>query len=298
MRANLPVRLLSQVTFPRPCVVTTVHSDLALDYSNPLQAAAYGYLDRLTWGAVDRMVAVSEGLAAALASRGWPRARMAVVPSGVELEQTDHGGILRSGTLPEADGRPTVGTVARLVVVKDLDLLLDAAAELSRLVPDVRVVVVGDGPEAPRLRAEAAARGLEQVVFFTGELRPAWPALEAFDVYLLTSRSEGLPVSVLEAMACGLPVVGTRVGGVPEAVEEGVSGFLVSRQSSREQTAAALAERLARLLGDDELRRRMGAAGARRVAREFSARVTARRMLRVYERCVLEKAGRRECRAC
>jgi glycosyltransferase involved in cell wall biosynthesis len=298
MRANLPVRLLKPVLSRRPCLVTTVHSDLALDYSHPLQAAGYQFLDRWSRRRVDRLVAVSQGLADALAGQGWPRSRTAVVPSGVALWPAGESRCLDGANLPPQDGRPTVGTVARLVAVKDLELLLEAAQELRLLVPALRVVVVGDGPRRSQLEAAAGRLGLHDMIFFTGELRPAWPVLERFDAYVLTSRSEGLPVSVLEAMACGLPVVATRVGGLPELVEEGVSGFLVGREGSREETASQLAERLARLLSDEQLRRRMGAAGARRVAREFSARAAARRMLRVYERCLLERGSRRRAGGC
>jgi glycosyltransferase involved in cell wall biosynthesis len=152
---------------------------------------------------------------------------------------------------------------------------------------------VGDGPERPHLEDRVAARGLGEKVIFLGQVPDIASALERFDVFVLTSRYEGLPISLLEAMSTGLPVVGTAVGGIPEAVEEGVSGFLVERQENRAATAACLAARLAELLRDGELRRRMGEAGRSRVQKEFSSRTAGRRMLKLYQR---ELAGRRGAR--
>lgn len=173
--------------------------------------------------------------------------------------------------------------------MKDLDLLLEVAARLGELVPGVRVIVVGQGPEGERLRRQAAERGLSEVVEFAGEVRPVWPALAGFSVYVLTSISEGLPLSVLEAMAAGLPVVGTRVGGLAEAVEEGVTGYLIPREGTRDQIAGALAERVAHLLGDEGWRRRLGAAARQRVAAKFSTRAAALGTLAVYGRCLAER---------
>ena len=115
-------------------------------------------------------------------------------------------------------------------------------------------------------------------------MTPARAVLARFDVFALSSESEGIPISALEAMDEGLPVVATAVGGLPETVQDGVTGFLVKRAPDRAATAVALAGRLAELLRDPVLRQRMGEAGKRRVADDFSAEAAGRTMLSLYAR--------------
>jgi glycosyltransferase involved in cell wall biosynthesis len=153
-------------------------------------------------------------------------------------------------------------------------------------------LIVGDGPERPGLEAATRGLGLDDVVRFTGRIEGVGPLLATLDVFLVTSIFEGgVSMSVLEAMAAGLPVVTTAAGGVAEAVNDGETGFVVTRDGDRGALAAALAERAAALLNDEGLRRRMGAAGAARVRDLFLVERTAARTLRAYERCL---AGRGE----
>jgi glycosyltransferase involved in cell wall biosynthesis len=294
MRANLPVRTILRVTPGRPALFTTIHSDLALDYSRALMSRAYVALDRVSAGVVDGFCCVSGDLARRLVARGVASARVRVIYAGLEAPVQDAAAAPPVDAAPGAESRGStpeiVGTVARLVAVKDIDLLLETAAILRTRRPQVRVVVVGDGPERPALERRAAEMGLEDVVEFRGEVRPAWPALRGFQVYALTSVSEGVPLSVLEAMAVGLPVVAAAVGGIPEIVEEGVTGFLVARCDDRAATAAALAARLEVLLSDPEVRQRMGAAARRRATQTFSTAAAARGTLRFYERVLAQRS--------
>ena len=276
MRANLPVRLLLPSLQRRPLLFTTVHSDLALDYSSALKARGYGLLDRATRAAVDGFCCVSAPLARTLVARGIPAARVHVVHAGLELDRIGlPAGAPLPGraTEPSTPTAPVIGTVARLVPVKDLGLLLDAVALVGREVPHARLVIVGDGPEGAALQRRAAEDDLEGRVEFLGRVAPAWPALTGVQVFALSSRSEGLPISVLEAMALALPVVATAVGGLPEVVQDGATGFLVKRTKDRAADAAALAGRLSGLLKDADLRRRMGEAGKKRVTEQFSSQV-------------------------
>ncbi len=152
------------------------------------------------------------------------------------------------------------------------------------------MVVVGDGPERERLEALAAEAGLAGVVRFTGRLDDARSAMAEFDVFLVTSVFEGgVSMAVLEAMEQGLPVVTTDAGGVAEAVVDGETGFVVTRDLERGALAAALAERAAALLDDPALRARMGAAGAQRVRDHFTVEQTAAQTLRAYERCLVAR---------
>ena len=285
MRANLPVRTILRAMRRRPALFTTIHSDLALDYSHAIKSWGYVALDRFSAGTVDGFFCVSADLAGGLAARGVPKSQIRVVYPGIEPADP---GIQGAGPRPDAE---VVGTVARLVGVKDIGLLLEAARLLRARRPNSRVVVVGDGPERPALERLAAEAGLSGMVEFRGEVRPAWSALREFQIFALTSVSEGVPLSVLEAMSMGLPVVATAVGGIPEIIDDGVNGYLVPRVEDRNATAAALAERLEALLADPEARERMGAAARLRATERFSTITAARATLRFYERVLAERSG-------
>jgi len=284
MRANLPVRLAVRARRRRPCVFTTVHSDLGLDYRSSLLARVYRGIDRITLPGVDTVICVSEALRSLLVERGYPSRRLITIRSGIESR--DGQPVPRTLRGPDA-APPRVGTVTRLVPVKDLGLMLEVAARLRRTFAAIEVEVVGDGPERDRLYTEAGERGLDGVVRFAGRLDDVRQALAHMDVYLVTSLFEGgMSMSVLEAMAAGIPVVTTAAGGVAEAVQDGVTGFVVARGRDRDGLASSLAERVAALLADSDLRARMGAAGARRIREEFSVEHAAAATLRAYRRCL------------
>ena len=366
MRANLPVRLLfrSLAREGRPCLFTTVHSDLELDYGSSVKVRAYGLMERGSAPGVDRIVCVSDGLRRRLEERGYDAQRLLTIHSGVELERlglaagesaatlaaldagvgpqeaappTDDASSSAGTTAPppgpscpvctpaaagpastaeeraaaevalaaaaqtavttpptraDAGGDPDaqppmIGTVARLVPVKDVDLLLEAAALLRGDFPELRVVVVGDGPERGRLQAAAAERGLAEVVRFAGWVDDVAAALAGVDVFALTSVFEGgVSLSVVEAMALELPVVATDAGGVAEVVVDGVTGYVVPRGGERADVAAALAAKIGLLLRDPPARRRLGAAGAARVAAEFTVERAAEQTIAAYRECV------------
>jgi glycosyltransferase involved in cell wall biosynthesis len=169
-----------------------------------------------------------------------------------------------------ADGRLVVGSLGRLDGQKAYDVLLRAAARL----PDVDVEVVGDGADRDALLALAETLGTADRVRLPGWSDAARSALARFDVFCLPSRVEGFPLSIVEAMLAGLPVVATRVGGVPEAVADGKTGLLVPAGD-----VEALTDALSRLR-DPGLRSSLGAAGRARAA----ADLTSEAMARSYER--------------
>ena len=290
MRANLPVRLVLPTIRRRPVLFTTVHSDPALDYSGALRSRGYDLMDRATRSLVAGFCCVSAPLARKLVERGVPESRGHVVHPGIEVAGGGESGspaTAGAAARPERSApahEPTIGTVARLVPVKDLGLLLEAVALVAEKVPQVHALIVGDGPERAALERRAAEKDLAGRVEFLGQVVPARPVLARFDVFVLSSESEGIPISALEAMDAGLPVVATAVGGLPETVQDGATGFLVERAPDRAATAAALAGRLAELLLDPVLRQRMGEAGMRRVADDFSSEAAGRTMLNLYAR--------------
>jgi len=184
-----------------------------------------------------------------------------------------------------------VVAIARLVPLKNLRLLIDAVALVRSRVPDVHLVIVGDGPEAAALRERTSALGVADCVTFAGYVpqpeTPAW--YRAGDVFALSSDFDNSPNAVLEAMACGLPVVATDVGGVREFVTPESGGLIVPRGD-----AAAFARALETYLKSSERTRAAGSHNRARTTAEFSWRASAQRLLEVYGEAI---AARHRLRA-
>jgi sugar transferase (PEP-CTERM/EpsH1 system associated) len=176
-----------------------------------------------------------------------------------------------------ADDTPVVATVARLEPVKDQVMLLRAFERVGSELPEARLVLVGDGSVRGELEQQARRPGLAGRVLFLGRRADVAALLPLFDVFVLSSVSEGLPLTVLEAMAAGLPCVSTSVGAVPEAVVEGQTGLLVPTGDSDRMATA-----LIRLLRDPGLRRQLGTAGQKRARAEFDLKSMTRRYEDLY----------------
>jgi glycosyltransferase involved in cell wall biosynthesis len=218
----------------------------------------------------DCLLAVSEAVRQELLAIGvGTPERFRVVPLGLDLARfetvdTGQGGVRAELGLRADD--PVVAIVARLVPIKAHEVFLDAARRVAQTLPTSRFLVVGDGERRAALEALAVELGLGARVRFLGWRRDLERIYADATVVALTSRNEGSPVSLIEAMAAARPVVATAVGGVPDLVEDGVTGCLVPPDDP-----AALATSLVALLRDPERRRTLGAAGRARVARSFGA---------------------------
>jgi glycosyltransferase involved in cell wall biosynthesis len=211
------------------------------------------------------VIAVSRGIGAVLGRGGLPAERVRLVYEGVPDRPAQPGGREALAELGVPAGAPVVGNVAALTGHKDHRTLIEAAALAVRTLPEARFVIVGDGELRAELEALARARGLGAHVLFLGFRSDLDRLLPAFDVFCLSSHLEGLGTSLLDAMAFSRPVVATAAGGIPEAVEDGVTGRVV-----RVRDPAALAEALVAVLRDAELRVRLGAAGRRRYLERFT----------------------------
>jgi L-malate glycosyltransferase len=219
----------------------------------------------------------------------------AIEKEGLALERTEvvHNGldIQPALTAPDvpAEWRAGAGVLAAVVAnfihYKDHPTLFRAVAQVTRAHPDFRVVLFGDGPQRVRLEAMVRDLAIDGAVVFAGRTPNAPELLSVFDLALLTSVEEGFSNAVMEAMAQGLPIVATAVGGVLELVRDHVEGRLVAAGD-----ADALAAAISELIRDPAARRRMGAAGRQRIANEFGVRRMVERTEAVYERLLFGPA--------
>ena len=207
---------------------------------------------------------------------GLPESRVSVVYNGVDLERFTPASALAHRN----PAQPLIAGVGRLHPQKDFALFLEVAAEVLRKEPAARFVIAGTGPEKAALEAQAAQLGMADRVRFAGHVADMREIYAAADVLLLTSRYEGTPLTVLEGMAMGVPVVASKLDGIAEVLADGVDSFLVP-PGCRAEFAAKVVE----LLGDAELRGRFAEAARGKVAASFSAKAMAAAVEEVYRRC-------------
>jgi glycosyltransferase involved in cell wall biosynthesis len=214
-----------------------------------------------------RMFAVSYHLRDHMIREGFPDSRLAVIHNGIDPADPPSAAVrCRARSVLGLSGDVFVaGTAARLDAVKDLTTLIDAFAALCRERPASRLVVFGDGPERQHLEQHAMSLGVSGAVLFTGHRPDVRSLLPALDVYANSSTSEGISLTILEAMAAELPVIATAVGGTPEVVIPDRTGVLVSPRA-----AGALREALLRIAAEPELRRAFGTAGRARMLEHFT----------------------------
>ncbi|MGL4551222.1 MAG: glycosyltransferase [Gemmataceae bacterium] len=224
----------------------------------------------------DVFACISADSAAWAARQGISRRRLMVLPNGIDLDRFAFRG-------PDPAG-PAV-LVARLAPEKDIGTLLDAVARLAPGCPDFRLEVAGDGPCGDQLRRQAGPLG--DRVKFLGVVRDVPALLARARLFVLSSVTEGISLTLLEAMARGLPIVATAVGGNPEVVADGETGLLVPPRDP-----AALADALSHCWTRPELCARMGVAARKRVERRFDVR----RMITTYERLYTDQSPRQFCR--
>ncbi len=244
-------------------------------------------VNRLAYLLTDHVVAVSESARDLALSEGVRPEHVSIIDNGVDLtrfaDRSRRRAIARERLAVSAD-EVVVGTVGRLAMVKNHAMLIESASDAAtRSARRVVLVIVGDGPERERLTAAAQAAPPGLRLFLAGAQRPEeW--LPAFDIFALSSDSEGLPVALLEAMACGVPAVVTRVGAMAEVVDHGKAGLVVPPRDR-----VALAEAIGLLCGDEGRRTTVAEAGLVRVRERYNAE----KMTRAYETLYLDVLGPR-----
>ena len=264
-----------------PIVVHTFHGHVLRGYFGPLRTLGFRLLERWLARGTTALVAVSPEVRDDLVRLGVaPREKFTVVRLGIELEERLGGRNGRDETrrvLGIAPDRFTVGWIGRMTGVKRTGDVLLAFKELRERGIDACLCMVGDGPERDQVEQRAHDLGIMRDTLFLGYQENVAPFYAAFDAMILPSGNEGTPVSAIESLAAGRPVVATRVGGVPDVVRDGEDGFLVELGDVGE-----LAGALARLAEDPELRGRMGEAGRTRVLPRYAVQRLVEDVDRLY----------------
>jgi glycosyltransferase involved in cell wall biosynthesis len=276
-----------------PIVVHTFHGHVLRGYFGPVRSLVFRLLERWLAAHTTALIAVSPQVRDDLVDlHVAPPERFAVIRLGIELDERVNGaqnGRLESrrylGIPPD---RFAVGWIGRMTAVKRTDDVLIAFKRLRDEGVDAVLCLVGDGPDRVQLERRAHELGVMRDTLFLGYQEDVAPFYAAFDALVLPSSNEGTPVSAIEALAAGRPVVATRVGGVPDVVEEGKDGFLVEPGATDE-----LADRLGQLARDPELREQMGRAGRERVLPRYAVDRLVDDVDRLYRSLLSEVDARR-----
>ncbi len=222
----------------------------------------------------DMAVAVSEDIRRVMRERRSISAvRLEVIHNGIDLDEHLHARTSRQTVL--------ISSAGRLFPVKDYALMVEVARRVAAQESRARFALAGDGPLIDELRSLVARYELDSVFEFRGFVADLTQFYSESDVYLNTSKHEGIPMSVLEAMSAGLPIVAPAVGGLPEVVQDGTEGFLV-----RDRSVDAFSAYCVRLVRDSRLRDQMGAAALNRVRKKFSTKVMVQNYFDLYSRTV------------
>ncbi len=273
-----------------PIVIHTPHGHIFYGYFSGASLKFFVFLERLAAHWCDRIVSLTELETMDALAHGIGRAEQYVtIPSGVPLRRFMNADRTRRPALRAALRTPQEAVVflcsARLVPVKGVDLLIDAWSRLPAPAP--YLWIAGDGPERPALAAQVERLALTKTVRFLGWRNDLPQLMAAADAFVLASRNEGMGRVFVEAMAAGLPVIGTDVGGVREVIEDGVTGLLAPPGNP-----AALCAAVTRLAGDSELRRRLGEQARNRVFPKYDAGTMVRSLLSLYRELLKSRCGK------
>ncbi len=259
---------------------------LALMTRKPYVSTAHGFFKkRLSrkifpcWG--ERVIAVSEPVREHLIKDlGVPGQKIAIVPNGIDvndflpIDDQERKKLRQKYQLMDD---PVIGIIARLSSVKGIDVLVAAMKKVSAKKPQAKLLIVGQGPEEPDLKAMVGKLRLERNVFFYPIVDKTAEILALLDVFVMPSRQEGLGLSIMEAQAAGVPVVASKVGGIPSLIEDGRNGLLVSPENPE-----SLAQAILLLLENKEQAKKMGEAGRAFVGKHFSDDKMIEGTLKVY----------------
>ncbi len=241
-----------------------------------------GFLKRTTTRLVsriftDRIIAISRAVKISLIESGVPADMITIIYNGIDLSQFGRiEGSLRK-ELGIAPNTPIIGMVARLVPEKGYEYAINAFYHVLKVYPSAQLVIVGDGPLEKSLKNLCTQLGIDDHVVFMGYRQNVESIIADFDVFVLSSVSEGLGLALLEAMALGKPAVATATGGIPEVIKHNVNGFLVPSGSDN-----YLAESIIKALSDKELAKALGTEARKTVNEKFSSKTMIEKTNKVY----------------
>ena len=234
----------------------------------------YNHLDRMALKRFHGLAAVSDSVAQRLLNSGVAATKIRTIANGIDVEPFERA--LPSPAL-NFDGNKVIGMVARLDLQKGFEYLLRAAHQLCGTFPALKVVIAGEGPDRQAIENMIQRFGLQSSVILAGHHSDMPGIYAAIDIFVLPSLNEGLPMTILEAMAASKPVIATRVGAIPSVIKEGETGLLVDPGD-----ADGLRDALARLLSDSDLCQCLGAAGHDWVRRNYTSEAMAMKYRQMY----------------
>lgn len=258
-------------------VIATCHN--WLDHGAKL--TAYNRLDRFVLQSFDAVAAVSEPIARQLVASGVPAGRIAVVANGIDIRAFDPR--TRKSALPESKDL-VIGAVSRLELQKGFEHLLNAFPTVRQSFPSARLLIVGEGPDRGRIEELIKQRGLHNAVTLAGQQTDMPTVYASMDLFVLPSLNEGLPMTLLEAMAASKPIIATRVGAIPKVISHRTTGLLVEPADS-----VGLASAITLLLSDRSLRLQQAQNARSHVERCYSAEAMAQSYHAMYTNVLLRK---------
>jgi glycosyltransferase involved in cell wall biosynthesis len=235
----------------------------------------YNHLDRLALKKFSALAAVSDEVAQRLLDSGVPAEKIRTIANGIDVQAFEHGEPLPALSFA---GEKVVGMVARLDLQKGFEYLLRAVRELCNAMNGFKVVIVGEGPDRPAIEAMVQEYGLQSSVILAGQQSDMPGVYAAMDIFVLPSLNEGLPMTILEAMAASKPVVATTVGAIPKVIKDGENGLLINPRSSE-----ALRDALASLLSDPDKCGHMGEKAHDWVSRNYTSEAMSLKYRQLYE---------------
>jgi len=235
----------------------------------------YNHLDRMVLKKFNALAAVSDAVAHRLLAFGVPTEKIKTIANGIDVTAFE-----RAQPLPllKAEDGTVVGIVARLDLQKGFEYLLRAARDLCKTTPDLKIVIVGEGPDREKIEEMIEQYWLQSNVILAGQQSNMPAVYAAMDIFVLPSLNEGLPMTVLEAMAASKPVIATKVGAIGSVIKDGENGLLVNAKDSE-----GLRNAIASLLSDPERRRRLGDQAHAWVSQNYTSEAMALKYREMYE---------------